>query len=111
MNNGSPPALPGRELGTGTHEGREPNSAVFWFRCEIFFFLDATRNTDRFEDKAVVQDRIELLRGIAHLTMVNTIIGGGGSCDFRTDRVGLMSILLTPYSYSSLSYSVKAHCW
>lgn len=66
----------------------------------IFFLFDATRNTDRFEDKAVVQDRIELLRGIvaAHLTMVNAIIGGGGSCDFPTDRVGLMSILLTLYS-------------
>lgn len=93
---------------------RVGNQTVRFFGSDVrffFFFLDATRNTDRFEDKAVVQDRIELLRGIAHLTMVNTIIGGGGSCDFRTDRVGLMSILLTPYSYSSLSYSVKAHCW
>lgn len=22
-----------------THEGREPNSAVFWFRCENFFIM------------------------------------------------------------------------
>jgi len=81
------PALPGRELGTGTHEGREPNSAVFWFRYEIFFFFNATRNTDRFEDKAVPQGKTKLncSRAIgvaAHLTMLNAIIGGGRSCDF-----------------------------
>ena len=90
---------------------RVGNQTVRFFGSDVRTFLfDATRNTDRFEDKAVVQDRIELLRGIAHLTMVNAIIGGGGSCDFPTDS---RPHVYPPYSVlGGYSYTCSyCHCW
>ena len=66
---------------------RVGNQTVRFSGSDMRFFFDATRNTDRFEDKAVPQGKTKLncSRAIgvaAHLTMLNAIIGGGRSCDF-----------------------------